>query len=151
MGFKPQAGFSHARWESSTGSQFVALGPLARGDVVRRALVHVHVRAAGNWRWGASLGVSRQGTQAGLLAGRSLVTLSDVPAQNGDQGFPHIGMPVDSEMFMRFEFFPGLMVSGASGWIQVHTMNIGAGDLTIVSTFEISSFVKADGVVVGSP
>ena len=145
MSFRPQPGFSHAREETGTGSQFATLGPLSKGDIVRRVVVHIHLNGAGIWRWGSSLGISKDATQAGLRVGRSLVTQSDVPAFNGDDSFPHIGSTTLSELFMRFEFFPGMRVTGPSGWIQVHSMNVGTGNLFILSTFEIARWVNDRG------
>lgn len=150
MSFRPQPGFSHAREEQSTGSQFSSLGPLSKGDIIRRVVVHVHLDAAGMFRWGASLGISKFGTQAALRVGRSLVTQSDVPGVNGDDSFPHIGVTTQSEQFMRFEFFPGMRVTGPSGWIQVHSINVQAGNLFILSTFEIARWVTDGGETVGS-
>ncbi len=145
MSFRPQPGFSHMRQEADTGSQFAVLGPLSKGDVVRRVVIHAHLSAAGLFRWGASLGISKDPSQAALRVGRSLVTFSDTPAINGDDGFPHIGATTLSEQFLKFELFPGLMVTGPSGWIQLHTANVGAGDLYILSTFEPQIHIVCDG------
>ncbi len=142
MSFRPQPGFAHMRQETDTGSQFAVLGPLAKGDVIRRVVIHAHLSAAGLFRWGASLGISKDPSQAALRVGRSLVTWSDCPFVNGDDSYPHIGFTTLSEQYLRLEIFPGLMVTGPSGWIQLHTANVGAGDLYLLTAFEITTYVK---------
>ena len=138
MSFKPTQGLSIIHHATGAGSRFRAIGPLSKGDIVRRITVHVDCLGAVLWRFGCSLGISQSGTQAALRGGRNLLGSSDLGAINGDDGFPHIGFTPVAGMVLRYVFFPGLVVTGGSGWIVTHSYVGAAPSSVICATFEVA-------------
>lgn len=117
----PGDGFTIFRRNTSQLFTLDVLGPLSKGDFIRRVELHWNTEQAGVWSFAASLGSSNSGTIEALDAGLPLIQRSDFGAHFDASGIPAIVMLGDAGATGRLAFYPGLRVTAGSSWIVVET------------------------------
>lgn len=148
----PGDGFTIFRRNPATTFSIDALGPLSKGDFIRRVELHWNTEQAGVWSFAASLGSSNSRTDEALDAGIPLIQRSNFGAHAAGTGIPAIVVLGGAGQAGRMAFYPGLRVATGSAWIVVETgsqsMNVTASVLVSV---EIWRREKQKDAPVGGP
>lgn len=138
MGFRPGGGLSAYFDTPSADFSFTALGPLADGDIVRRMSVTVMGTLAETFSISAALSRTSSATLENLEAGIPLITRSTRGANADGSVTPAIRRVMAAGATLRFELYPGLRVSGGSGWIIMETLAGSVQPMGLLIAFEIT-------------
>lgn len=142
----PGDGFTIFRRNAATTFTLDALGPLSKGDFIRRVELHWNTEQAGVWSFSASLGSSNSRTDEALDAGIPLIQRSNFGAHSNGSGIPAIVILGGAGQAGRMAFYPGLKVTTGSAWIVVETGSQSANvTASVLVSIEIWRQVKQKG------
>lgn len=146
----PGDGFTIFRRIQGTSFALDAMGPLSKGDFVRRIEVFFAFEGTGVLSVSASLGSSNSASDEALDAGRPLINRSSFGAhvnQDGAAAFTMIGAVGQSG---RLAFYPGLRVSSGSGWIVTevgsHSSGVFVSAMVAIEIWRVEKMKASAGV-----
>jgi hypothetical protein len=135
--FAPSRGFAGHRLVGAGSTEFISLGPIAEGGIIRRVRVATSASADAasvQWQFQGAVCSSPSGTDANIVSGFGFVDVSDLPAVAGRAA----RLDNVAEMFHVLEFFPGLLVRSGSMWVVCRVTNGGiVGVVNSVVTVEV--------------
>lgn len=117
----PGDGFSLFRRLVGVQFDFFAMGPLSRGDLIRRVEIFYQFEGNGVVSVALALGSSKVASAESLAAGQPLLSSSTRGAGASQAGIPAFSLFGANGDSGRLAFYPGLKVSTGSQWIVVET------------------------------